>query len=389
MNILLFDEHPKNLYPFTLTRPIAEIRWGILNISEKWKKHSAQVSYLTEDYLSQKYAAVYSKVNWYINARFLPEVELLKEIEGLQMEESLLAANGELIAHKSALKLKLHDLKPVKFTSAKGNYSRLEHVWDIFQQNGREIQRDYDLLTAKRKSQSISKSNTLIGNNIFLEEGAKVEASILNSSSGPIYIGKDAEVMEGCTIRGPFALGEGSTLKMAAKIYGPTSIGPQSKVGGEVNNSVIFGYSNKGHDGFLGNSVLGEWCNLGADTNTSNLKNDYGTVKIWDYEKEELMDSGQQFCGLMMGDHSKSGINTMFNTGTSVGVSANIFGAGFLEKFIPSFAWGGAEQITSYRLEKALEVAERVMQRRNVKLDKKGRDILKSVFEQTASYRKI
>jgi UDP-N-acetylglucosamine diphosphorylase/glucosamine-1-phosphate N-acetyltransferase len=224
--------------------------------------------------------------------------------------------------------------------------------------------------------------------NIFLEPGAKIECATLNASTGPIYIGKDAEIMEGALIRGPFALCEHATLKMGTKIYGPTTIGPHSKVGGEVNNSVIFGYSNKAHDGFLGNSVIGEWCNLGADTNNSNLKNNYIEVKLWDYASGRFIPTGLQFCGLIMGDHSKSGINTMFNTGTVVGVSANIFGSGFPRNYIPSFSWGGAQGYITYHIDKALEVASQVMKRRDIKLDEIEQDILKHIFEITASKRK-
>ncbi|MGB1307109.1 MAG: glucose-1-phosphate thymidylyltransferase, partial [Flavobacteriales bacterium] len=217
---------------------------------------------------------------------------------------------------------------------------------------------------------------------------AKVEHAILNASTGPIYVGKDAEIMEGSIVRGPLAMCENSVLKMGAKIYGATTLGPYCKVGGEVNNSVLLGYSNKGHDGFLGNSVLGEWCNLGADTNNSNLKNNYAEVKLWSYQSERFVNTGLQFCGLIMGDHSKCGINTMFNTGTVVGVSANVFGAGFPRNFVSSFSWGGSAGYMTYRLNKVFEVAEKVMQRRAIEFNQVEKDILTEVFELTKSYRK-
>jgi UDP-N-acetylglucosamine diphosphorylase/glucosamine-1-phosphate N-acetyltransferase len=233
----------------------------------------------------------------------------------------------------------------------------------------------------------LSGSNTLIGERIFIEEGAQAEAATFNSLSGPIYLGKDSLVMEGSVVRGGLSLGERSQLKLAAKIYGPTTIGPHCKVGGEVSNSVIMGYANKGHDGFLGNSVLGEWCNLGADTNTSNLKNNYAEVRLWSYESKRFESTGLQFCGLIMGDHSKSGINTMFNTGTLVGVSSNIFGGGFPRNFIPSFSWGGSSGFTEYRFDKAMETAEKVMGRRGIELDEVERAVLRHVFDESAELR--
>ena len=267
-------------------------------------------------------------------------------------------------------------------------YIKIEHTWDIFKRNGEAIVADYKYLTNDAISEPLSKTNTVIGDGeVFIEEGAKVECAIFNTENGPIYIGKNAQVMEGSIIRGPFALCESAIVKMAAKIYGDTTIGPHSKVGGEVGNSVIFGYSNKGHDGYLGNSVLGEWCNLGADTNTSNLKNNYAEVKLWSYEENRFLNTGQQFCGLMMGDHSKSGINTMFNTGTVVGVSANIFGGGFPRNFVPSFSWGGSSGFTTYRTNKAYEVCEKVMQRRAILFTEREQKILDHVFEISQQYR--
>ena len=264
-------------------------------------------------------------------------------------------------------------------------YTSVENVWDIFSKNGDAIKADFDLITRGRTSQPLSTSNTVIGDakQIFLEEGAIVEASILNTNTGPIYIDKDAEIMEGSVVRGPFSLGEHAALKLSTKIYGPTTVGPHSKVGGEVNNSVIFAYSNKGHDGFLGNSVIGEWCNLGADTNNSNLKNNYGNVKLYNYSQKKMIDTGLQFCGLIMGDHSKCGINTMFNTGTVVGVGANIFGGGFPPTHIPSFSWGGADGMEEYKFDKMIETASRVYARRNLTVNAVEKDILEKIFKNT------
>jgi UDP-N-acetylglucosamine diphosphorylase/glucosamine-1-phosphate N-acetyltransferase len=392
MNCILFDEHWANLLPFTYTRPSASIRCGILSIAEKWEKHldNTTVSFLTKEYLSEKFPVNYHTSNWYINGTVFPNPQLIQAIENLKNNEILYdAERKKILALYSSDSLTVEEIKVDRFAKKAflGDYLFIENVWDIFSKNGEALEEDYALLTKGRESASLSATNIHIGERLFIEEGAKVEAAILNSSTGPIYIGKGAEIMEGCVVRGGLALGENATLKLGAKIYGPTTIGPYSKVGGEVNNSVIFAYSNKGHDGFLGNSVLGEWCNLGADTNVSNLKNNYAQIKLWNYEKGGFKNTGLQFCGMMMGDHSKSGINTMFNTATVVGVSANVYGGGFPRNFIPSFAWGGSEKWMVYRFEKAMEVAEKVMERRNVVLDTCERAMLQHVFEQTAGYR--
>jgi UDP-N-acetylglucosamine diphosphorylase/glucosamine-1-phosphate N-acetyltransferase len=265
----------------------------------------------------------------------------------------------------------------------------VEHTWDIFAKNDAALREDFELITQERTSQPVPKSiNVIAPENIFIEEGAKLEFVTLNASTGPIYIGKNSEIMEGSVIRGPFALCESGRVKLATKVYGATTVGPHSVIGGEVNNSVLFGYSNKGHDGFLGNSVLGEWCNIGADSNNSNLKNNYEEVKLWSYETENFAKTGLQFCGLMMADHSKCGINTMFNTGTVVGVSANIFGAGFPRNFVPSYSWGGASGFSTYLTSKAFQTAKIVMARRNVEFTDEDVMILEHVFEETKKYRK-
>lgn len=392
MNIILFDDALRGeLLPLCFTRPCGDLRVGILTIKEKWQKYlNAHVSFLTQDYLQQKFPANYESDNLYINGRVLPNTKLIEEIIALEDGEGLGNVDKlEFVAFRSS---KSHTTiveskGDIKFKYCQSVYSLLNQVTDIFTFNAQEIKSDFALLTNGRHSQPLSPTNTLIGEEIFVEEGAKIEATVLNTSEGPIYIGKDTEVMEGSLIRGPFALCKHATVKMGAKIYGGTTVGPECKVGGEVSNVVFYGYSNKGHDGFLGNSVIGEWCNLGADTNSSNLKNNYAIVKLWNYGTKRFVNTGLQFCGLIMGDHSKCGINTMFNTGTVVGVSANIFGAAFPRNFIPSFTWGGATGFSTYALNKAFETAEKVMQRRNLPLTDIDKDILKHIFETSTEYR--
>lgn len=386
MNIILFDDNRRNhLLPFTYTRPQAALRIGILTVAEKWERRlKSSVSYRTQSYLAQKFAEQAGSDNLYIAGSLLPDDELVRTIENLKEGEKLLKENV-LLAFRSA-----------SFESEASNIileyrlpvRRICNTWNIFSLNTVELELDFDLLTNGRQSAELENGNTLIGTRIFAEEGAKVFCSVLNASSGPIYLGANTEIWEGSLIRGGFALLEGASVKMGAKIYGATTVGPHSRVGGEISNCVVQGYSNKGHDGFLGNSVLGEWCNLGADTNNSNLKNNYAGVKLWDYAEHKMVDTGLQFCGLMMGDHSKCGINTMFNTGTVVGVSANIFGAGFPPNFIPSFSWGGAESLTEYRFEQAAETAKRMMDRRHIAFDTTEEAILNEVFLQTAGERR-
>ncbi|MGC1473937.1 MAG: GlmU family protein [Psychroserpens sp.] len=390
MNYILFDGTSRsNLLPFTFTRPVADIRVGILTIREKWETFLVTTtSTRTEDYLSKKYPMVELEHNVMINSSYLPTPQLVKQIIGLK-ENQAIFYKEEVIAFFSKESQDNIDFETYEVIECVQDVMKIEHTWDIFAKNGEAIKADFEMLTKGKTSQPIPKSNQVLGaEHIFIEEGASIECTILNATTGPIYIGKDAEVMEGSVIRGPFALGEHATVKMGAKIYGPTTVGPHSKVGGEINNSVIFGYSNKGHDGFLGNSVIGEWCNLGADTNNSNLKNNYAEVRLWDYKTEGFAKTGLQFCGLMMGDHSKCGINTMFNTGTVVGVSANIFGSGFPRNFVPSFSWGGSSGFTTYLTHKAFEVAEVVMKRRDIVCTEEDKRILEFVFEDSKKWRK-
>lgn len=390
MNIILFDKKlvSISLQPFTFTRPVSEIRCGIFTISEKWKNYfkQSQVSYLTfEKYLSKIFKTVYENNNLYINGSVLPNLDLIHIISQLKENECLVFQN-EIIAVKSSEKLEIEQLQESNFKNKieiSFTFNKISKKWHIFQLNGSEIKSDFEYIRKNFKNYYVNDSFTKCYNseNIFVEESAKIYASVLNANTGPIYIGKNTEVQEGSLIRGSFALCEGSTTNMGSKMRGDVTIGPYSKVGGEVSNSVIFGYSNKAHDGFLGNSVIGEWCNLGADSNTSNLKNNYSNVSLFDYKTRIFEDTKLTFCGLMMGDHSKCGINTMFNTGTVVGVSANIFGSHFPPKHIPSFSWGGSEGMEIYTFEKAIEVAKKVYERRNLILSENDILVLKQVFE--------
>lgn len=391
MNVILFDDHYRtNLLPLTFTRTAAQIRVGIDTIAEKWQRFiDDEVSFLTEDYLSEKYGVCYSSINFYVNARYIPNEKLIQIIQDLK-ENEILFQNDEIIAFSSKNELTYHEIQEVEGNKiCEMELISIRNWYDIFQKNSVILSSDFEHITKGRRSQKLSKTNTVIGDEklIFLEEGAKAEASILNTENGPIYLGVAAEIMEGCTIRGGLALCNEATLKMQSKIYGATTIGPHCKVGGEVNNSVLLAFSNKGHDGFLGNSVIGEWCNLGADTNNSNLKNNYGEVSCWNYVENDFVNTTLQFCGIVMGDHSKSGINTMFNTGTVIGVCANIFGGGFPFKFIPSFSWGGSDGMEEFRIEKAFEVAERMMERRSIVLEDVDKTILQTIFEQSAEER--
>jgi UDP-N-acetylglucosamine diphosphorylase/glucosamine-1-phosphate N-acetyltransferase len=390
MNYILFDGTVRNaLLPFTFTRPVADIRIGILTIREKWEKNLGYTTTtLTEEYLMEKYPMVEMEQNVMINASFLPNPILIDMVQNLNAKEAILFGEEIIAFHTNDTQEDI-DFDEYELIEYEGDVLRIENTWDIFAKNDAAIREDFELLTEDRFSQPIPKSvNVIAPENIFIEEGAKLEFVTLNASTGPIYIGKNAEIMEGSVIRGPFALCEEAQVKLATKVYGATTVGPHCRIGGEVNNSVLFGYSNKGHDGFLGNSVLGEWCNIGADSNNSNLKNNYEEVRLWSYETEGFARTGLQFCGLMMGDHSKCGINTMFNTGTVVGVSTNIFGSGFPRNFVPSFSWGGASGFTTYITKKAFETAKIVMSRRHVEFTEQDAKILEHVFEETKKYRK-
>lgn len=387
-HIVLFDGNQRNhLLPLTATRAVADLRIGILTIKEKWEKYfNTNVDILTQDYLQPKYSFLQTENTVFINSNYLPTQSLVNDIKNLE-ENQTLKNRTELIAFRTNQSISsLNDIQQIKNINEYGDKQIntiestyiLSNSWNIFSWNGQEIKNDIQLLGLKPNPEKLSKTNTLLGDEIYVGENVSCECSVLNAKNGPIYLADDSEIMEGCTVRGPFALGEHATLKMQAKIYGDTTIGKYSKVGGEVSNSVIFGYSNKGHDGFLGNSVIGEWCNLGADTNNSNLKNNYGKVSAWSYPDKKYINTNLQFCGLIMGDHAKAAINTQFNTGTVVGVCANVFNEGFPPKFIPDFSWGNS---SVFELEKSYEVAQRVMERRDINLSENDKNILKHIFE--------
>jgi len=388
MTFILFDNFRRsNLFPLTYLRPVADIRIGIMTIREKWERYLGQAtSTLTENYLRKKYPIIREEDNIMINGSVCPTEDLVGEILSLKTGEVLFQGDAIIAMRLHAIELDSLDeenVDKVNMVESKSHFLKIHHTWDIFTLNGQALDNDFSLLTSRRKSQPVSKSNQVIGDRVFLEKGAKVECCVLNSDTGPIYIGKNAEIMEGSLIRGPFSLGDHSTVKMGAKIYGPTTIGPFCKVGGEINNSVFFGYSNKAHDGFMGQSVIGEWCNIGADTNTSNLKNTYENIKLWNYADQTFVETGLQFCGLIMGDHSKCGINTMFNTGTVVGINTNIFGAGYQRNFVPSFVWGGIGGYKAYFIDRAVSVAKKVYERRHIEFNQIEEDILRDIYNLT------
>jgi len=388
MEINLFDDSAwLSLKPLTFTRPVADLRIGILTIAEKWAKHleATNFGYQTSPYLNIKYPSISAQLS--INGSICPDKQLVDAVFLLKDGECLIQ-DSLIIAFKSHLPLLWNEVnEKLKNVAYPKEIVQIRYPENIFSYNHVELVKDFELLTKGKTSAKLSNTNVFLGDDIFVEEGATAECSTFNSLQGPIYLGKNTQVWEGSNIRGSFALCNDSQIKMGAKIYGKTTIGPFSRVGGEINNSVIWGYSSKGHDGYLGNAVLGQWCNIGADSNNSNLKNNYAEVRLWDYEKETFRKTGLQFCGLIMADHAKCAINTMFNTGTVAGVSANIFSAGFPRNFIPDFAWGGAHGFDVYGLEKMLQTAEKVFERRNMKLDDKEAAILSHVFDITKKYR--
>ena len=389
MNYILFDGAVHNaLLPLTYTKPVADLRIGILTIREKWEKYlETTTTTVTEEYLEEKFPMVEMEQNVMVSASFLPIQKLVDLIKNLK-ENQAIFKEDEVIAFYSKQSQDKIDFSTYQQIEFEEDLIQVKNPWDLFSNNHKAIKDDFNLITEGRKSQKIPENIQVTNKeNIFIEEGATINFSVLNAAEGPIYIGKNAMIMEGSLIRGPFALCDNSTIKMGAKIYSGTTIGPFCKVGGEVSNSILTGYSNKGHDGFLGNSVLGEWCNIGADTNNSNLKNNYNEVRLWSYETNNFAKTGLQFCGLIMGDHSKCAINTMFNTGTVVGVSTNIYGSNFPRNFIPSFSWGGASGFTTYQFKKAAETAKLVFQRRNLEFDEKEQKILKHIFEISEKYR--
>ena len=390
MNYILFDGPNRTaLLPFTYTRPVADIAWGIGSIRDSWESVLGYTtSTITEPCLSEVWPTVFFESNVFINAAYLPTPDLVNKVKELNEGEAIF--DGEAVvaffADDSEEDINFDSLKAIDTT---GDFLSISNAWDIFSKNDLAIALDFDILTEDQESEPIPESVQVIGpGQIFVEAGAQLQYCILNATNGPIFLGAHSEVMEGSLIRGPFALGSHAMVKMGAKIYGATSIGAKSKVGGELNNVVMFPFSNKGHEGFLGNAVIGSWCNLGADTNNSNLKNSYENVRLWDYAEERFAKTGLQFCGLIMGDHSKSAINTMFNTGTVVGVASNIFGAGFAKNFIPSFSWGGIQNSTIHSFEKALATAKIMMERKGEILSESDQMILEDVYKQSQKWRK-
>ena len=393
MNYILFDdERFHHFLPLTHTRPLGELRCGILTMRERWEHILQQsISHKSAAYLQEKYPCVISTDNILMNSAIFPSAALTDAIAALNEGEYLMQDETLLCIRLNEADTIQFDIETHLVNSTRKSLTTeiilLTQPWDLFSLNDRAIRDDFQLLTKGKTSQAISNTNTVLGNQLFIEEGASVECSMINTNTGPVYIARDAEVMEGCMIRGPFALGEHAVLKMGAKIYGATTIGEGCKVGGEVNNSIFYANSNKAHDGFIGNAVIGEWCNLGADTNNSNLKNNYEEVKLWNEKRKTFVKTGLQFCGLIMGDHSKCGINTMLNTGTVIGVSCNIYGAGFPRNFIPSFSWGSANGFMEYQLAKASDTASRVFARRHLAFNDIEKKLLQTVFENTAEQR--
>lgn len=403
MKYVLFEDHSHfDLLPFTFTRPLYEIRKGIFTGTERWNRVLASSPLrLSYDYLGIKYNDPLppGDLIW-INGKFLPDQEFKNLIHALEPRSCFINDQQEILAarfsadllpagHNGLLGKSLVEEIGLKVQPSGINPPAIRQLPDIFSQNHQWIAFDFELAVKDGPSEKIDDPHTRIygADNIYVSPGVKVRAAIINAEDGPVYLGQNATIHEGAIIRNAHAICEEAHVNMGAKLRGDTTLGPYSKVGGEVTNSVIMGYSNKGHEGYLGNSVLGEWCNLGADTNTSNLKNNYAEVKIWHYPTERFRKTGLQFCGLMMADHAKCGINTMFNTGTVVGVFANIFGSGYPRPYIPSFSWGGAAKMSTYRSEKAFEVAEMVMKRKQRSFDQKEKEILTKVYEMTARYR--
>ncbi len=395
-NLILFDDEAwAGLRPLTWLRPVAELRIGLLTMSERWEMLlTGQASTVAQDYLAEAYPLALARDNFFINASLLPTRELVDHILKLSQGEAL-TQNDELLAARLDDKAILRISDPegegdeIPGYDYSGEATLLRRPFDLFSHNERMINFDMELVCGTRHSQSLSKTNTVIGDNpVFLEKGVSIEACILNTTEGPIYLGKNAKVLEGSMLRGPLAICEHAVVKMGAKIYKGTTLGPHCKVGGEVSNVVFQAYSNKGHDGYLGNAVIGQWCNIGADTNASNLKNNYGNIRVWDYETESFEPSGLQFCGLIMGDHAKCGINTMLNTGTVIGLAANVFGSGFPRTFIPDFAWGSAGGMTTHKLNKVFETAELVKKRRDLKVSENEKDALEHVYVLTKDLRR-
>lgn len=398
INIILFDDRDSwvDLLPMTYTRPLSLLRCGILTIQEKWQRFipDAVFSYRTKDYLEVKYPCLTADDNIFIAGNVCPDDNIVRTITNLQPGEALTASDCTLIAFRGQMS-DFAEKRFKKTTEYAAPFAIIRQLYDIFLLNNSQIASDFRLITAGRRSQPLSDTCTIVGPrmladnlpSVFIEEGATIEAASINTTAGPIYIGPGATIMEGSCIRGPFAACEHAQVNMGAKIYGATTLGPYCKVGGELNNVVMIGYSNKAHDGFLGNAVIGEWCNIGAGTNASNLKNDYTQIRLWNYRTHRFMRTGLQFCGLIMGDHSKAGINCMFNTATVIGVGVNIYGAGFPRNFVASFLEGGVAGYSDVSVAKFFDIAKRMMARRNVALSEQDREIFESIYNIADNYK--
>lgn len=377
-----------DLLPLTFTRPVADFRVGITTIRQKWESlFPGNYSYKTVPFLADKFPVRMQSDNWFVAGNVIPSKSLVEAVESLGIGQALFCGDDFVAFHGNDWDASKSDFERVEF---KEDCVIVHYFFDVFLLNGKVLIDDFVRLTSDRFSQPLSDTNTIIGDPslVFVEEGATIEGAILNTKQGPIYIGKDAEVMEGACVRGPMALCEHSFINMGTKIYGATTIGPWSKVGGEINNAVIFGYSNKAHDGFLGNAVIGEWCNIGAGTNASNLKNDYSKIRVWNYPDHTFMRTDLQFCGLIMGDHSKAGINCMFNTATVVGVGVNIHGSGFPRTFIPSFSEGSPTGgFTDVKISKFFDIANRAMSRRGVVLSEIDYKIFEEIYKIASQYK--
>lgn len=386
MQIVLFEDHLWSRFlPLVYTRPVGDLRMGMMTMAQRYAHlFTTDVVHDTRISLRTIFEEASAQLQLHVNARLFPTDSLLHELKSMKPGDVL--KKGETVLARYSDNLGNQNEHVL---ASKAELQWIERITDLFSLNAMAMSFDFELMPKNNAIDSLHSSNAIIGNPelLFVHETAKVYASTLNTLDGPIYIDAGAEVMEGSHIRGGFYLGEHASLKLGTKIYGATTIGPQCKVGGEVSNSIFYGHSNKAHDGFVGNSLIGEWCNLGADTNTSNLKNNYSNVSIWSYDKADFADTGLTFCGLIMGDHSKCGINTMFNTGTVAGVNANIFGGGFPDKHIPSFSWGGPEGWEEYDPEKAFATIHKVMQRRSQNLTDSMRALLVYIYEETASHR--
>ncbi len=387
MNYILVDLplHKENLLPLSYFRPISELRIGIDTIKEKWESFLGEkVSFYTDEYLQEKFPVKFASENIYIASHVIPDDSLVKKIKNLSTYTSLFDEDSEIIAYKGneISRETFSQLERKKTDENIKTPNKIHYPWDLVRLNESQILKDFSRITKNKSSKKLSGTNLIIGSHpVFIEKGVKVEACIFNTENGPIYVGHNTLIMEGSMLRGPLAIMENSVIKMGTKIYGGTTLGPNSKIGGEIKNSIFLGNTNKGHDGYLGDSVIAEWCNLGADTNNSNLKNNYSEVKMWNYPRHDFIPTGMQFMGLIMGDHSKSGISTMFNTGTVVGVSANVFGADFQPKFFLSFKWGNKQEMQDYQFDKALEVAKTVMKRQNKDFDQVEKRLFENIYK--------